>query len=147
MTEENESKIKLYNFNEWFRNHTKVAVVGKLKKLIEITTPYLDNHNDYIQIYLRRRDDGVWEISDDSIVYACNDMETDANIFNDVLFDIFHNRGLKINKDAQTSYDGVITLATDEDLYNKIHAVLQAVVQTYGIYRFRETEKNKHETN
>lgn len=30
----------------------------------EITTPYLDRHNDYIQIYLRQNDD-EWELTDD----------------------------------------------------------------------------------
>lgn len=40
---------------------------------VEITTPFLDRHNDYIQIYARRRDDR-WELTDDG--YTLLDLES-----------------------------------------------------------------------
>jgi hypothetical protein len=39
----------------WLRDKT---VIKQLKDWIEITTPYLDRHNDYLQIYARKTDNG-----------------------------------------------------------------------------------------
>ncbi|MCI2079172.1 MAG: DUF1829 domain-containing protein [Acetobacter peroxydans] len=40
---------------EWLRDKTALKTVGKWT---EITTPYLDHHNDYIQIYARAEPEG-----------------------------------------------------------------------------------------
>ena len=53
----------------WLRDRTSLRAVGGW---IEITTPYLDRHNDYLQIYARRHDDG-WLLADDG--YVINDLE------------------------------------------------------------------------
>lgn len=50
------SKISLRQFGEW----------------IEITTPYLDRHNDYIQIYVKKTDNG-YLLTDDG--YTLSDLE------------------------------------------------------------------------
>lgn len=39
----------------WLKDKTQLK---QLDDWIEITTPYLDRHNDYLQIYARRHDDG-----------------------------------------------------------------------------------------
>ena len=39
----------------WLRERTTLREIGEWT---EITTPYLDRHNDYIQIYARRTDGG-----------------------------------------------------------------------------------------
>jgi hypothetical protein len=44
---------------------------------VEVTTPYLDRHNDYVQIYVRRQDDGFLltdggETIDDLQMSGCN---------------------------------------------------------------------------
>ena len=48
-------------YYEWLRDHTVWRTVGEW---VEITTPYLDRHNDYIQIYLRQTADG-YVLTDD----------------------------------------------------------------------------------
>ena len=53
----------------WLRDQTRLRVVDDW---IEITTPYLDQHNDYLQIYARRHDDG-WLLTDDG--YVIGDLE------------------------------------------------------------------------
>ena len=39
----------------WMRDKTALCRVGDR---VEITTPYLDRHNDYLQIYVRRENGG-----------------------------------------------------------------------------------------
>lgn len=45
----------LNDYYKWLRNKTAWK---SGKDVIEITTPYLDHHNDHIQIYLKKTDDG-----------------------------------------------------------------------------------------
>ena len=42
-------------YQAWLKDRTALRTVGNA---VEITTPFLDRHNDYIQIYVRKSDDG-----------------------------------------------------------------------------------------
>ncbi|MBM3326373.1 MAG: DUF1829 domain-containing protein [Calditrichaeota bacterium] len=62
-----EIQILLDNYTEWLGDKT---VLRQINDWVEITTPYLDRHNDYIQIYAQRNNGGFlltddgWTISD-----------------------------------------------------------------------------------
>lgn len=55
------------DYLQWLRSHVKVREDGDWT---EITTPYLDRHNDFLQIYLKRQGedllltDGGWTLED-----------------------------------------------------------------------------------
>ena len=53
----------------WLRDKTSLRQV---KDCVEITTPYLDRHNDYLQIYAKRHNGG-FILTDDS--YVLEDLE------------------------------------------------------------------------
>ena len=53
----------------WLRDQTSLREVDDW---VEITTPYLDRHNDFLQIYARR-DEGGWLLTDDG--YVIDDLE------------------------------------------------------------------------
>ena len=68
---------------------------------VEITTPYLDRHNDYVQIYARR-DNGGFLLTDDA--YTINDLETsgctlDSPKRKDLLQLTLHGFGVQLSKD------------------------------------------------
>ena len=48
-------------YMDWLRDRTILQQVDD--EWVEITTPYLDRHNDYLQVYVRR-DDGGYTLSD-----------------------------------------------------------------------------------
>jgi len=52
------SKVQrlLDDYLAWLRDQTSLRKVGN--QWVEITTPYLDRHNDHIQIYTRKKGDG-----------------------------------------------------------------------------------------
>ncbi len=54
---------------EWLQNKTTLREIGDY---VEITTPYLDRHNDYLQIYARSRNEELI-LSDDG--YILEDLE------------------------------------------------------------------------
>ena len=53
----------------WLRDKTTLQPI---EDWVEITTPYLDRHNDYLQIYVKRRDNG-FVITDGG--YILDDLE------------------------------------------------------------------------
>ena len=53
----------------WRKDKTSLRQV---KDCVEITTPYLDRHNDYLQIYAKRQD-GEFLLTDDG--YVVEDLE------------------------------------------------------------------------
>jgi hypothetical protein len=59
----------LDQYSAWLRDKTSLRQV---KDWVEITTPYLDRHNDYLHIYARRRDGGFL-LTDDG--YVIEDLE------------------------------------------------------------------------
>ena len=59
----------LDQYVRWLRDKTSLRQV---KDWIEITTPYLDRHNDYLQIYARK-EDGEFVLTDDG--YILEDLE------------------------------------------------------------------------
>lgn len=50
----------------WLKDTTTLRQVDDW---IEITTPYLDRHNDYLQIYIRRQNDN-YTLTDDGYILA-----------------------------------------------------------------------------
>lgn len=48
-------------YQAWLKDRTALRAIGNA---VEITTPFLDRHNDYIQIYVRKSDDG-YVLTDD----------------------------------------------------------------------------------
>ena len=54
---------------KWLRDETNLRPLGDW---VEITTPYLDRHNDYLQIYAKRHDGG-FVLTDDG--YIVEDLE------------------------------------------------------------------------
>jgi hypothetical protein len=64
-----EVQTLLDGYRAWLRDKTVVRTVGDW---VEVTTPYLDRHNDYIQIYARKKD-GAFTLTDDG--YTITDLE------------------------------------------------------------------------
>ena len=62
-------QMLLESYYRWLQKQTALR---KLKDWVEITTPYLDRHNDCLQIYVRRVN-GEFELTDDG--YIIEDLE------------------------------------------------------------------------
>ena len=54
----------LDNYNAWLKDKT---VLRQVNDAVEITTPYLDRHNDYLQIYAKR-ENGSFVLTDDGYI-------------------------------------------------------------------------------
>ncbi|HNS39610.1 MAG TPA: DUF1828 domain-containing protein, partial [Promineifilum sp.] len=66
----NDIERRLDEYLVWLRDKTAVKQIDD--HWVEITTPFLDRHNDYLQIYARR-ENGSYLLTDDG--YIIDDLE------------------------------------------------------------------------
>ena len=62
----------LHNYRAWLRDRTTLRQVNGETYWVEITTPYLDRHNDALQIYVRA-ENGGYVLTDDG--YTIHDLQ------------------------------------------------------------------------
>jgi Domain of unknown function DUF1829/Domain of unknown function DUF1828 len=58
------------NYITWLRERIKLAEIPHSGGWMELTTPFLDRHNDFLQIYVQPTTDGKFILSDDGYTIA-----------------------------------------------------------------------------
>lgn len=111
----------------WVRNNIHIKEIGNW---FEITTPFLDRHNDNIQIYARKIDDG-YLLTDDG--YIINDLEiSGVELDNDhrqrLLQTALNGFGVKLNKNRIEAY------ATNANFPIKKHNLIQAMLAVNDLF-------------
>ncbi|MDZ4798679.1 MAG: DUF1829 domain-containing protein [Bryobacteraceae bacterium] len=112
----------------WLRDKTTLREVNG--SWVEITTPYLDRHNDALQIYARRQNGGML-LSDDS--YIIRDLEMsgcklDTGKRQDLLRMTLNGFGVKLNKEALEIH------ATAENFPLRKHNLIQAMLAVNDLF-------------
>ena len=114
-------------YARWLRDQSVLREVGDW---VEITTPYLDRHNDHLQIYARR-DDGNLLLSDDSYTIedlrlsGC-DIDTPAR---SRLLQLALN-GFGVQRDG----DAITARATSETFGPRKHNLVQAMLAVNDLF-------------
>jgi hypothetical protein len=111
----------------WLKDKTTIRQV---KDWIEITTPYLDRHNDYLQIYAKREKDG-FILTDDS--YIMTDLlnsgcTLDSKKRKDMLRMTLNGFGVHLDGEAM-----VVHASTDNFALRK-HNLLQAMLAVNDLF-------------
>ena len=113
----------------WLREETSVRQIGEW---VEITTPYLDRHNDYLQIYARC-DDGGYLLTDDG--YTVEDLEQsgctlDSPRRKDLLTTTLSGFGVHINKTTKA----LEVRASVESFALSKHNLVQAMLAVNDLF-------------
>lgn len=122
-----EIKSLMDQYVEWLKNKTTIKQVDDW---VEITTPYLDRHNDYLQIYAQRQN-GSYILTDDG--YIINDL---------------HQSGCKLDTPKRASLlqmtlngfgvkrvgDALVVKTTREDFGSRKHNLLQAMLAVNDLF-------------
>jgi len=115
----------------WLRDKTGIREIGDY---VEITTPYLDRHNDYLQIYLKK-ENGVFVLTDDG--YIINDLEqSGCKIISpkrEQLLKLTLN-GLGVKKEGSA----LTVSATVENFALKKHNLIQAMLAINDMFYLAE---------
>ena len=111
----------------WLRDKTTLRQV---KDWIEITTPYLDRHNDYLQIYVKREISG-FIITDDG--YTIEDLrlsgcELESRKRRDLLMLTLNGYGVKHDGDA------LVVHASSDNFALRKHNLVQAMLAVNDLF-------------
>jgi hypothetical protein len=118
----------LHNYRGWLRDKTTLRQVNG--EWFEITTPYLDRHNDALQIYVRA-ENGGYILTDDS--YTVNDLEASGCGLHtgkrqDLLKMTLNGFGVKLQDEA------IEVRATAENFPLKKHSLIQAMLAVNDLF-------------
>lgn len=118
----------LDDYVAWVKDKTTLREVNG--SWVEITTPYLDRHNDALQIYVRR-DDGGLLMSDDS--YVIHDLESsgcrlDTGRRQELLRMTLNGFGVRLNNGA------LEIRATSENFALRKHNLIQAMLAVNDLF-------------
>ena len=128
MTTTEEIARLLEDYRLWLRDRTKLREVNG--SWVEITTPYLDRHNDALQIYVRS-ENGGYILTDDS--YTVRDLEAsgcnlDSPKRKDLLAMTLNGFGVKINSEALEVH------ATADNFPARKHNLVQAMLAVNDLF-------------
>jgi hypothetical protein len=118
----------LKNYRDWLKDKTTLRQING--SWVEITTPYLDRHNDALQIYARNENSG-FVLTDDS--YIIHDLEAsgcklDTEKRKDLLLMTLNGFGVKLNADA------IEVHATHENFPLRKHNLIQAMLAVNDLF-------------
>jgi hypothetical protein len=111
----------------WLKEKTDLRAIDKY---VEITTPFLDRHNDHIQLYVKK-ENGLFILSDDG--YTINDLiisgcDIDTEKRKQLLTQTLNGFGVK-------QIEGALTVKTDSSQFaKKKHSLLQAVIAVSDLF-------------
>ncbi len=115
----------------WLKDQTKLR---QLKDVVEITTPYLDRHNDYLQIYVRR-DNGGFSLTDDG--YIITDLkqsgcELESKKRKELLAMTLNGFGIKLDGDA------LVVHASPDNFAMQKHNLVQSMLAVNDLFYLAE---------
>ncbi|SCI82413.1 Domain of uncharacterised function DUF1829 [uncultured Clostridium sp.] len=117
------------NYYKWLKQNT---IVNELGEYTEVTTPFLDRHNDCIQFYMKKDSDNNIYLTDDG--YVLSDLEDCGFTFNsskrkELLNNILLNYHIKLDKDK------CLTTTTSIDNFAfKKHFYIQGILAINDLY-------------
>ena len=136
----------------WLKEKIPVKEIKKIKfkqtnGLIEITTPFLDRHNDWIQIYLRKtkryNGNDIFILTDNG--NTCVDLAlAGINLLNHETREIFqailHEKfNMRLNALSELN----ILCEKEEELPEKIHLLIEAIITISHLHFYDENNADK----
>ena len=112
---------------EWIKRNSTQTLIGEYS---EITTPFIDAHNDHIRFYITRTGDG-YTLTDDG--YTINDLEMcgcdlKSKKRKQTLNQIAESIGVGIQNDC------IVVDASENDIARKQHIMIQAMLKISDMF-------------
>ena len=122
-------RILVEKYRDWLEQETHFRA---LNDWVEITTPYLDRHNDCLQIYAKRQDDGFL-LTDDS--YIVEDLEQSGCQLNTpnraaLLRITLNGFGVRMNEGTRA----LEVLTSEKDFALQKHNLIQAMLALNDLF-------------
>jgi len=119
------------SYLSWIKDNTQLKLISD-KNIAEITTPFMDRHNDHLQIYVMRSPSGGYILTDDG--YVLHDLETTGFELNtqkrDKIFKtILNGLGVKLGDKHDLFVE-----ANSSNIGQKKHNLLQAIMAVNDLH-------------
>jgi hypothetical protein len=120
------------DYARWLKSE---IVITTINEFYELTTPYLDRFNDYIQIYVKQDETGEIVMTDDG--YIIRNLLSSGVSFRSnskrkrMLDGILRNFSMQLNENAIT------TVATEQTFPQKKHLMVQAMLAVDDMFEVR----------
>lgn len=116
------------SYVDWLRSNTQLADIDGV---CEITTPFLDRHNDHIQIYIEAKNNGTFELHDDGYTITdlklsgCSLSTTNRKQMLDMIL-----KGFNVSEK-----DEILFVDADKNTFpHRKHALLQAILTVNDMF-------------
>jgi hypothetical protein len=112
---------------EWLRQKISIK---EINGICEITTPFLDRHNDHLQIYVKRSDTGL-TLTDDGHTLAdlnLSGCDWTTGKRRQILYSVLNGFGVRLLKDE------LVVEATPENFPQKKHNLIQAILSINDLF-------------
>jgi hypothetical protein len=116
------------DYNKWLRDRTALKQLDE--GWVEITTPYLDRHNDYLQVYARRDGDKI-VLTDDGYIISdlrLSGCELDTYKRQEILSSALN--GFGVDQDG----DALIVRASADTFPLRKHSLVQAMLAVNDMF-------------
>lgn len=123
-----DSKDFIGSYLSWLKDN--MTIKDLKENITELTTPFVDRHNDYIQVYIIRDSNGFM-LTDDG--YTIADLEISGLEFNtpkrkEILNTVLNSYGVSLK-------DGAITIRCDDSNFAICkHSLLQAILSVNDLF-------------
>jgi hypothetical protein len=122
-------KKMIDEYAEWLKKEITIATFGEF---VELTTPYLDRFNDYLQIYVRQNDDGTLSMTDDG--YVIGNLITSGMSFKKGTNKERMLNRIAANFNVTINGEEITTIATAHNFPQKKHMMVQAMLAIDDLY-------------
>lgn len=111
------------SYLNWIRND--VSAASLTEEISELTTPFLDRHNDHLQIYAERQSADLFLLTDDGYILAelkSSGVETRGTRREQIIQSLLAGHGVRLNgRELQTE-------ASRSELGRRVHNLIQAML-------------------
>ena len=111
----------------WLESETELR---ESNGFLEVTTPFLDHHNDHIQIYAKRTN-GTWMLTDDG--YAVRDLKASGcDVSTERRQDLLQTAVRRLGVELEG--EDLVVHATPSDFPRKKHSLIQAIAAVGDLF-------------
>lgn len=124
------------NHWKWLQDHTETRLVGESADWVEISLPYLDRHNDFLQFYVKQEGDSFLLTDDSATIHdlRMSGCDMDAPQRHNLVTTILNGLGVSREQDA-------LTLRTSsEEFPQKCHLFVQAMLVVNDLFYTIQSE-------
>jgi hypothetical protein len=121
-------RLLLDTYTKWLRDKSTIREVGG--SYVEITTPYLDRNNDYMQIFARKDDGGLLltDMGETIAELKLSGCELDSRKRRDLLHTTLNGFGVQLKEDK------LLVRATAESFPMRKHNLVQAMLAVNDLF-------------